>query len=141
MEAGVHLSLQDLGLDYIDLYLIHFPIGFKVIQEILFNINFVQKKYFYLFLQQNLGLTAERDENNQIILTATDYVDTWMAMEKLVEKKLVRSIGVSNFNEEMIIRVMDSCKIKPVTNQVRILLFFLIISKNCFCWDMHKFAH
>jgi len=39
-------------------------------------------------------------------------------MEKLVEKKLVRSIGVSNFNEEMVLRIIESGKIKPVTNQV-----------------------
>lgn len=39
-------------------------------------------------------------------------------MEKLVEKRLVRSIGVSNFNIEQITRILDGCTVKPVVNQV-----------------------
>jgi diketogulonate reductase-like aldo/keto reductase len=42
-----------------------------------------------------------------------------------VEKKLVRSIGISNFNEEMVLRVLESCNIKPVTNQVLLLHNFV----------------
>lgn len=42
-------------------------------------------------------------------------------MEACVTKGLVRSIGVSNFNSEQIIRLMEVCAIKPVTNQVRIM--------------------
>lgn len=47
-----------------------------------------------------------------------DYVDTWKAMEKLVEKGLVRSIGLSNFNAEQTERVLKICKIRPVVNEV-----------------------
>lgn len=47
-----------------------------------------------------------------------DYVDTWKAMEKLVEKKMVRSIGVSNFNSEQVDRILECCTIKPVMNQI-----------------------
>lgn len=39
-------------------------------------------------------------------------------MEKLVEKGLVRSIGVSNFNSEQLKRVLEVATIKPVMNQV-----------------------
>lgn len=39
-------------------------------------------------------------------------------MEKLVEKGLVRSIGLSNFNSEQITRILNGCIIKPVMNQV-----------------------
>lgn len=47
-----------------------------------------------------------------------DYVDTWKAMEKLVELGLVRSIGLSNFNSEQIDRILKIATIKPVVNQV-----------------------
>lgn len=47
-----------------------------------------------------------------------DYLDTWRAMEKLVESGRVRSIGISNFNSEQTERILLNGKIKPVTNQV-----------------------
>ena len=46
--------------------------------------------------------------------------DTWLAMEKLVEKGLTKSIGVSNFNSVQIQDILDKGKIKPVANQVRV---------------------
>lgn len=39
-------------------------------------------------------------------------------MEELVEKGLVRSIGLSNFNSEQITRILNVCSIKPVMNQI-----------------------
>lgn len=50
--------------------------------------------------------------------TDIDYLDTWRAMEKLVESGRVRSIGISNFNSEQTERVLGIAKIKPVTNQI-----------------------
>lgn len=53
-----------------------------------------------------------------LICSDVDYVDTWKAMERLVDKGLVKSIGVSNFNSKQIERLLANCRIKPVTNQV-----------------------
>lgn len=64
-----------------------------------------------------------RDANGAILYANVDYVDTWMAMEKLVEEGLVKSIGVSNFNHLQIERILQKCTIKPVMNQV--LKYFL----------------
>lgn len=47
-----------------------------------------------------------------------DYLDTWKAMEKLVESGRVRSIGISNFNSQQVDRIYKNSKIKPVLNQV-----------------------
>ncbi|XP_026750621.2 aldo-keto reductase family 1 member B1-like [Galleria mellonella] len=97
VETAVKLSLSDLGLEYLDLYLIHWPMAYKE------------------------GYDLEPvDENGKTIFSDVDYVDTWRAMEKLVEKGLVKSIGVSNFNTKQIDRVLEIAKIKPVTNQVEV---------------------
>lgn len=45
--------------------------------------------------------------------------ETWAAMEGLVDRGLVRSIGVSNFSPEKIAALLKSARIKPAVNQVR----------------------
>lgn len=70
-------SLEKLGLDYLDLYLIHWP-------------------------------TPKYD----------DYVDTYKAMEKLYHDGRVKAIGVCNFNEEHLQRLLDDCDVVPVVNQI-----------------------
>lgn len=92
VERAFRLSLSNLGLDYIDLYLMHMPIGQKF-----------------------------HDDNNvhgTLELTDVDYLDTWREMEKLVDLGLTRSIGLSNFNAAQTERVLGNCRIKPVVNQV-----------------------
>ncbi|XP_069679317.1 aldo-keto reductase family 1 member B1-like isoform X2 [Periplaneta americana] len=88
-------SLEDLGLDYVDLYLIHWPFAFK---------------------EGDDGLP--KDENKQLIYSDVDYVDTWKAMEDCVKQGLTKSIGVSNFNSKQLQRILDVAAIKPVVNQV-----------------------
>lgn len=67
--------------------------------------------------QENAGIFPKDDEGN-ILFSDVDYVDTWKALEKLVEKGLVRSIGLSNFNKRQIERVLAVAAIKPANNQV-----------------------
>ncbi|ALC42183.1 CG9436 [Drosophila busckii] len=92
VERAFRLSLSNLGLEYVDLYLMHLPIGQKFHND------------------NNVHGTLE--------LTDVDYLDTWREMEKLVDLGLVRSIGLSNFNAKQTERVLQSCRIKPVVNQV-----------------------
>lgn len=49
----------------------------------------------------------------------TDYKETWKAMEKLVEKGLVKAIGLSNFNSRQIDDIISMAAIKPAVLQVR----------------------
>jgi len=89
-------TLSDLGVSYVDLYLIHWPMAFKRGQEIF-----------------------PRNEDGSLKYDGeVDPVDTYLAMEKLVEKGLAKAIGVSNFNEAQIEAVLEKAKVKPATNQV-----------------------
>lgn len=92
-------SLENLGLDYIDSYLIHMPFGYK------FN-GWDEEKMMPL------------DAEGKVLFSDDDYVDTWRAMEALVDNGKVKSIGVSNFNSEQIGRILKDCRIKPTSNQV-----------------------
>jgi len=96
VEPILKQTLANLGLDYIDLYLIHWPVGYKEGEN--------------LFPTTSEGTIAFSD---------VDYVDTWKAMEDASSKGLAKNIGVSNFNSEQITRLIENGKIKPVTNQVR----------------------
>ena len=99
VEDGCRISLNNLGLDYIDLYLMHTPMGSKYFGDKFENL-------------------MPKDSEGNIDFSDVDYLDTWKAMEKLVEKGLVKAIGVSNFNSEQLARVLAEGSIKPVTNQV-----------------------
>lgn len=74
-----------------------------------------------LQMQENMGFIPKDDRGN-VILKNVDYLDTWKAMEMCVNKGLVRSIGVSNFNSQQMKRLITHCTIKPVTNQVKTLI-------------------
>lgn len=97
VEAACRKSLSNLDLDYIDLYLMHTPIGYEF---------------------RNSEELLPKDSLGGLAFSDVDYLDTWKEMEKLVDLGLVKSIGVSNFNSEQITRVLENCRIKPVTNQV-----------------------
>ncbi|XP_043600658.1 1,5-anhydro-D-fructose reductase-like isoform X3 [Bombus pyrosoma] len=90
-------SLENLGLSYVDLYLIHWPFAFKEGDDLM-----------------------PRDENGALLMSDTDYLETWKGMEECVRLGLTRSIGISNFNQEQITRLLAVAKILPVNNQVEV---------------------
>lgn len=96
VEPAIKKTLSDLGLEYLDLYLIHWPIAYKEGNE--------------LFPKKTDGSPE---------FSNVDYLDTWKGMEGVLNKGLTKNIGVSNFNSEQITRLLKHCKVKPVTNQVR----------------------
>lgn len=94
VKPALEATLKHLKLEYLDIYLIHWPMAYKEDGE--------------LFPQ----------ENGKVAFSDVDYLDTWKAMEKCVEAGLTKSIGISNFNSKQLERLLSACKIKPVTNQV-----------------------
>ena len=77
-------TLKDLGMDYLDLYLIHWPAN-------------------------RLQFGDKADSIN---------LDTWKAMERLADEKLVRSIGLSNFYPQHMAPILSSAHIAPVVDQI-----------------------
>lgn len=100
VEWAFQDSLQKLGLDYVDLYLIHWPVAFKRMSENQWSQNDDKTVRYYAE-----GVTL---------------ADTWKAMERLVDRKLVRSIGLSNFKPAEIDEIFQIARIKPVVNQVEL---------------------
>ena len=62
-----------------------------------------------------------------------DYVATWAAMEKVVDAGKAKSIAVSNFNSFQLKRLLDNCRIKPVTNQIEINPYLTMTDLVDFC--------
>lgn len=54
-----------------------------------------------------------KDENQKIIFSEVDFLQTWRAMEKLVQNHLVLSIGLANFNIRQINLLLEKARIKP----------------------------
>lgn len=90
-------TLEDLGLKYVDLYLMHWPMGYK-----------------------EGGDFLPRDENGKVLFSDVDYLDTWRAMEDCVDVGLVKDIGCSNFNSLQLQRLLDEARIKPAVNQFEV---------------------
>lgn len=109
VEPAIKKTLSDLGLEYLDLYLIHWPMAYKEGDDLF-----------------------PKNADDSPALSNVDYVDTWKAMEALVSKGLAKNIGISNFNSEQIDRLLKNCSIKPVTNQVNIsFIQFIVMYNEC----------
>ncbi|KAK7934059.1 hypothetical protein WMY93_004955 [Mugilogobius chulae] len=95
VEAACRTTLGDLGLSYLDLYLMHWPMAFQRGNELM-----------------------PRRKDGSVCYSDTHYSETWKAMEILVDKGLVMAIGLSNFNARQINDIFSMAKHKPVANQV-----------------------
>ena len=96
VRPAFEASLDRLGLDYLDLYLIHTPFAFKPGDD-----------------------QDPRDKNgNPIYDDGVTLAETWQAMEDLVEHGQCRAIGLSDFGVEELLPVFESARIKPSVVEV-----------------------
>lgn len=90
IEDALNKSLKCLRLDYIDLYLIHFPLTFK-------------------------SVSGEKPQFLKVPLHVQ-----WKKLEECVKKGLTRSIGVANFNFQLLNDLLTYAEIRPVCNQIEL---------------------
>ncbi|CAH1118943.1 unnamed protein product [Phaedon cochleariae] len=98
VEFFIKKSLESLQLEYLDLYLIHFPIGTNYIE----------------------GFTLTPPD--QLKLEDSDHIGIWKKMEEQVDAGRTRAIGVSNFNQSQIEKLLKAARIKPACLQIELHL-------------------
>jgi len=98
VPAALDDCLAELGLDYLDLYLVHFPVAFDESGDVHNN----------LFPMQGEDVK---------MLDDVSIVDTWKAMTQLPKEK-ARAVGVSNHTKEHLQALIDGTGVTPAANQI-----------------------
>lgn len=102
VKEGCLKTLKDLGLEYLDLYLIHFPIALKYVP--------IDTRYppEWSFDPANPGC----------VFSNATVRETWEAMEQLVAEGLVKNIGVANFSCALLQDLVKYAKVPPNVLQI-----------------------
>jgi alcohol dehydrogenase (NADP+) len=96
VEPAFEASLDRLRLSYLDLYLIHTPFAFQPGEE-----------------------QDPRDQNGNVLYDrGVTLLDTWRAMESLVDYGKCRAIGLSDITLDGLLPIYESARIKPAVIQV-----------------------
>lgn len=94
VQPAIEESLKKLNLDYLDLYMMHWPVA------------------------------IEKGTNEPISLKDLPISVTYKAMQELLNKGYTKSIGVANFSIKKLEELKSNCEIIPAVNQVEVNLYF-----------------
>lgn len=88
-------SLDELQMDYVDLWLIHWPVAWKRGPDLM-----------------------PKDDNGNMILEDIDIADTYKAMEKIYHSGKAKAIGVSNCSKAEMEHLLKNCTVTPAVHQI-----------------------
>ena len=94
VTPALEKTLEDLGIDYLDLYLIHWPV-------------LIRK-----------GVLYHKGVDDLLPLERIPIETTWQMLEKTVERGLCRHLGVSNFSVAKLQSLLACADIRPEVNQI-----------------------
>ncbi|KAI9504320.1 D-xylose reductase [Coemansia spiralis] len=103
VKPALKRTLSDLGLDYIDLYLVHFPIALKFVP--------FEKRY---------PPGCEDENGNTNTRASIPFQETWDGMEELYNEGLAKNIGISNMSGAIIYDLLSYAKVKPAVLQIEL---------------------
>lgn len=98
VQGACERSLKDLQLDYVDLYLVHWPFP-----------NFHAK-----------GVSVESRDPNARPYIHEEFMKVWRAMESLKDQGLVRNIGTSNMTRPKMELLLRDCKYQPACTEMEL---------------------
>lgn len=98
VEQNLDMSLRALGLDYVDLYLMHWPVAMNP--------------------EGNHDKFPTLPDGSRDIDWSRNHVDTYKDMEKLLTTNKVKAIGVSNYSKKYLEELLLNAKVVPAVNQI-----------------------
>ncbi|TVY51606.1 D-galacturonate reductase [Lachnellula cervina] len=98
VEENLDMSLKDLGVDYVDLYLMHWPCPM--------NPNGNDPKF------------PKHADGSRDLDKSWTHIQTWLEMEKLVKTGKVKAIGVANYSVRYLEELLPHATIIPAVNQI-----------------------
>ncbi|KAI9279283.1 4-dihydromethyl-trisporate dehydrogenase [Sporodiniella umbellata] len=122
VKAACERQLKDWGLEYFDLYHIHFPISLAYVEP-----------------SQSYPPEWHKNGASEIELEASPTYECWAEMEKLVDEGKVRNIGVCNFNTQSLLDLLTYAKIKPAVLQIELHPY--LPQENLTRWVKSKGIH
>jgi glycerol 2-dehydrogenase (NADP+) len=99
VEENLDISLKKLQLDYIDLYLVHWPVAFEI--------------------HGDEKIPLRKDGSRALDLDRT-LNETWADMEKVQSSGKAKAIGVSNVSQSFMEELLKTAKVTPAANQVEL---------------------
>jgi len=108
VKMACQKSMADLGVDYLDLYLIHFPIAMPFVP--------FETQYPPEWINNDPAVNGGTPK--MVIDTSVTYQQTYQAMEALQNEGLVRNIGICNVASAQLRQVLNFATIKPAVLQV-----------------------